>query len=133
MASPIELDIPSARFVRQASILVKYWPRSRRKRRQLEREGLDTYRVSPLWAIAGIFETCNVLRQRAERLTVPVLYVRSPNDHKTLLTQPDKFRKYFPNTPTTFRDAENSPHAMLQGPEREQIQQWISEWVDQHS
>lgn len=129
MAAPIELDIPPAKFVRQASILVKYWPRSKGKREMIEREGLSTYTASPLYAIGGIFEACKMIRQRADLLTLPMLYIRAMEDHKTLLVQPKKIEKYLTSTPVTIKVAENSPHSMLQGPERELISSWIIDWL----
>ena len=41
-----------------------------------------------------------------------------------------EFRKYFPETPTTFKDAENSPHSVLLGPEKEMIHDWIIDWFN---
>jgi len=132
MCSPVELDIPPAKFVREASILVKYWPRSRRKREALDREGLSSYRASPLYAIGGIFEATQMVRDRADHLTLPMLYVKAVNDHKTLIVQPEKIKKYLTSTPVTFKIAENSPHSVLQGPERELIHEWILDWLETH-
>ncbi len=128
--TPVNLHIPSARFVRQLSAFIKYWPRSRRKKRMIKDAGLSSYLVQPLYAVAGIFEVGKVLRKRNDRLKLPVLYVRSLNDHKTLIDQPEEFRKFFPDTPTEFRDLENSPHSSLMGPERDKLHQWIIDWFN---
>ncbi len=132
MCSPIELNIPPARFVRQASIFVKYWPRSRKRRKFIKEMGTQTYLVTPLYAIAGIFEVGTILRKRSENLKIPVLYISARQDHKSLLDQPDKFLQYFPKLPITIKNAEKSPHTLLYGPEKEMITSWIIEWFENH-
>lgn len=128
MCTPVDLNIPPARFVRQASILVKYWPRSRKRKKLIDELGFHAYKVTPLYAVAGIFDVGSLLRKRANKLKLPVLYIRAGLDHKSLMDQPEKFRKHFPNTPTVFRDAENSPHSLLSGPEKDMITSWFIEW-----
>ncbi len=132
MASPINLHIKSAKYVRQASIFVKYWPRSKHKREIIKEAGLATYPASPLYAIAGIFEVGRILRKRADKLNNPVLYIRAGLDHKTLVDQPDEFKKYFPNTPTIFKTAENSPHSLFLGPEKDMVYEWLFDWIDNY-
>ncbi|MHA2250861.1 MAG: alpha/beta hydrolase [Candidatus Kariarchaeaceae archaeon] len=130
LCAPIDLYIPPARFVRQASLFVKYWPRSKKKQEFIKEKGIQTYLKTPLYAIAGIFEVGSVLRKRANKLTSPVLYVRAGLDHKNLLDQDEKFKLHFPNTSTTFKEAKNSPHTILYGPEKDLVTTWIIEWCD---
>ena len=130
MCSPIKLNIPPAKFVRQASILVKYWPRSRRRRNKIRELGTAYYDVSPLYAIAGIFEVGEMLRRRNNLLKTPVMYVSAKYDAKSLLDQADIFKEYFSKTPTEFRIAENSKHEILEGPDKPLIDQWILEWFN---
>jgi len=132
MCSPVELDIPPAKFVREASILVKYWPRSRGKRKAIEANNLSSYPASPLYAIGGIFDATQMLRERADKLTLPMLYVSARKDHKTLLVQPQKIEKYLTSTPVTIKHAENSPHSLLQGPEKDMVADWIKDWLAEH-
>ncbi|MHA2501841.1 MAG: alpha/beta hydrolase [Candidatus Kariarchaeaceae archaeon] len=131
MCSPVELDIGPARFVRQASILVKYWPRSKKKRERNKRENVSSYAASPLFAIGGIFDACSVLRERYEKLKIPMLYISAGLDHQTLQVQPDKIRKYLTETPVTFKRAESSPHSLLLGPERETVKDWLISWMNE--
>lgn len=128
--APIKLHIPSAKFVRQASIVVKYWPRSRRRKKQIREQGTAYYDVSPLYAIAGIFEVGEILRKRNMLFTTPVLYIRAKYDAKQLQDQGDKFKEYFGDTINEFKVAENSKHEVLEGPDKILIQEWILEWFD---
>ncbi|MHA2091396.1 MAG: alpha/beta hydrolase [Candidatus Kariarchaeaceae archaeon] len=130
MCAPVQLHIPPARFVRQASLFVKYWPRSKSRRRFIQETGIQTYMKTPLYAIAGIFEVGTVLRNRAEYLDIPILYVRAGLDHKSLLDQPERLKEHFPNVPITIKEAKNSQHTLLFGPERDQGMQWIEEWFE---
>ena len=132
LSTPINLHISSAKYVRQMSMFVKYWPRSKGKRMAIREAGIATYMKTPLYAIGSIFEVTKLLRERADKLKLPVLYVRSGLDHKTLVDQPDEYRKFFPNTPTTFKDAENSPHSQLLGPEKDMVNNWIVEWFNDY-
>ena len=128
MSTPVNLHIGPAKFVRQMSAFIKYWPRSSKKRKMIMDTGIKTYLKSPLYAIAGIFEVGKVLRKRADKLTLPVFYIRAGKDHKNLMDQPDEFRKFFTKTPVEFRDAPNSPHSMTLGPEKEMVTEWVIEW-----
>ena len=132
LSTPINLHISSAKYVRQMSMVVKYWPRSKRKRLAIREAGIATYQKTPLYAIGSIFEVTKLLRNRAEKLKLPVLYVRAGLDHKTLVDQPDEYRKFFPNTPTTFKDAENSPHSLLLGHEKDTVNEWIVQWFEKY-
>lgn len=132
LSTPINLHISSAKYVRQMSMLVRYWPRSKRKKLAIREAGIATYQKTPLYAIGSIFEVTRLVRERADKLKLPVLYVRSGLDHKTLVDQPNEYRKFFPNTPTTFKDAENSPHSQLLGPEKDMVNEWIVEWFEKY-
>lgn len=128
MCAPIKLNIPPAKFVRQASIVVKYWPRSKRRRNEIKNLGTAYYDVSPLYAIAGIFEVGKVLISRKHLLTTPVLYISAKYDARSLRDQPGIFKKYLDDTPTEFKMAENSRHTILEGPDMPQITEWIFDW-----
>lgn len=92
MCSPVKLDIRPAKFVRQASILVKYWPKAGDNREQHQKEDMSSYTAVPLYAIAGIFDACDVLRSRTVKFTSPMLYISAGLDHETMQNQPDKVR-----------------------------------------
>lgn len=128
LSTPVNLNIGPAKFIRQISVFIKYWPRSSKKQKMIMEAGVQTYLKSPLYAIAGIFEVGKVLRKRADKLTLPVFYVRASLDHHNLLDQPEEFRKFFSKTPVEFRDAENSTHSLTLGPEKDMVNEWIIEW-----
>ncbi|MHA2099242.1 MAG: alpha/beta hydrolase [Candidatus Kariarchaeaceae archaeon] len=128
MCAPIKLNIPPAKFVRQASILVKYWPRSKRRKKEIRELGTLHYDVWPLYAIAGIFEVGKVLIDRKKLLKLPVLYISATHDSKQLQDQSDIVRNYLDETPVEFRVADNSRHQVLEGPDMPQITEWILEW-----
>ncbi len=128
MCAPIKLNIPPAKFVRQASIIIKYWPRSRRRKNEIKELGTAHYDVSPLYAIAGIFEVGKVLISRKHLLKTPVLYISAKHDARSLRDQPEIFRKFLDETSVEFKVAENSRHPVLEGPDMPQITDWIMEW-----
>ncbi|MFV2015775.1 MAG: alpha/beta hydrolase, partial [Candidatus Heimdallarchaeota archaeon] len=125
MCTPIKLNIPPAKYVRQASIIVKYWPRSKRRRNEIKELGTAHYNVSPLYAIAGIFEVGKVLISRKHLLTTPVLYISAKYDARSLRDQPEAFRKNLDQTPVEFKTAGNSRHTILEGPDLPQVTKWI--------
>lgn len=131
MAAPIKLIIPPAKFVREASIIVKYWPRSRKRRLWIDEHGFSAYKKTPLYAVGGIFDAGKALRSRADKLTCPVFYIKAGLDHKSLQPQLDFFKQYFPNTPLKEKIAEKSPHAMYTGPEKDEIFQEIIDWISE--
>ena len=130
MCAPIRLNIPPAKFVRQASLLVKYWPRSREKKRIIDEAGLSTYKITPLYAMAGVFEVGTVLRSRVGKLNCPVFYISAGKDNRTFHSQPDELRNAFPDTPTEFKLYENSPHSILIGPDKDDVVKTTVAWID---
>ena len=130
IAAPIKLNIPPARLARHVSGFIKYWPRSRRKRKMIRESGLMIYTSSPLYATYGVFEVGKVLWKRAEKLTLPVLYIRAEHDARSFQDQDDVFKNHYIHTPIELKLAENSPHPVFLGPERDLIVDWIIEWLE---
>ena len=128
VAAPIKLNIPPAKFAREVSIFVKYWPRSRKKRKFIDDLQIASYRTSPLYATAAVFEISKVLRGRSSKLKTPVLYIKAGKDSKSFQNQHDEFVKYFPDTPKAIKIFENAPHSIFTSQEKEPVLDWIVEW-----
>ncbi|MCY3414929.1 MAG: alpha/beta fold hydrolase [Candidatus Heimdallarchaeota archaeon] len=133
MATPIELNIPTKRFAKQASVLIKYWPRSKKKREYIERNKLAAYRKTPLYALSGVFDAEKVLRERADRVTVPTLYIKAAKDASYFQDQDEVFDETFQLSDKTIKVAENTSHSVFLGSEVEQIINWILEWIKEIS
>ncbi len=119
-------------LLRPLSVVIKYWPVGREKRRKLKEFGIHQYQKNPLKAVEGLFEIAEVTRERLPKVTCPVLAMVGDDDEYVELSTLDLLESNLSVSEFSTWVAPNAGHLIIETSEKTILDKKIHDWVIDH-
>ena len=130
LCAPIKVEYFMQDYLFLVADLLKYFPRRKEEIELMEKNNLLNYRVSALKAVEHLLDLMEVAREEIKNVTAPILTITAGKDDRVPLYNAEKIHELVKSEIKDDEFFTNSPHTILFGPEREQVINRITHFLE---
>lgn len=129
LCAPIKVEYFMQDYLFLVSDLLKYFPRRKEELELMDQNNLINYRVSSLKAVEHLLDLMEIAREEITKVTTPIFTITAGKDERVPLYNAEKIRSMVKSEIKKDYFAENSPHTILFGPEKDEISFMILDFI----
>ncbi|MHA1211988.1 MAG: alpha/beta hydrolase [Candidatus Heimdallarchaeota archaeon] len=130
LSTPIKVEYFMQDYLFLVSDLLQYFPRKKGEIEIMEKNDLLNYRVSSLKAVQNLLDLMEIARVEITKVEAPIFTITSGHDERVPLYNAEKIRASVKSKIKEDYFAEDSPHTILFGPEKEDISYRVLKFIN---
>ncbi|NHJ87675.1 MAG: alpha/beta fold hydrolase [Asgard group archaeon] len=130
LCTPIKVEYFMQDYLFLVSDLLKYFPRKKNEIEIMDENNLINYRVSALKAVEHLLDLMEIAREEIRNVTAPIFTITAGHDERVPLYNAEKIHQLVKSKIKQDYFAEDSPHTILFGPEKDDITSRIINFID---